>query len=115
MSIGVDYTRRERFWLWALAAFGFLGLNGAFVYGSLVRPGLLESALSNPVAVAFIAEALILVAVLAYLFARWGVSRLAWGWFVLLSLLGGLAFAIPVALLVPGRGRRGGELTGRSS
>ncbi len=44
-------------------------------------------------------EALVLVAALGYLFGRWGVSRLGWGWFVFLSLLGSLAFAIPVALL----------------
>lgn len=63
------YTNTERFWLAALGVFGF------------------------------IVEALVLVGVFAYLFKRWGVSRLGWGWFVFLSLLGSIAFAIPVVLL----------------
>lgn len=100
------YGPRERFWLWALAVVGFVGVNGAFVYGAVIRPELLRAALANPVALAFMAEALILVAVLAYLFRKWRVSRIGWGWFVLLSFLGSLAFAVPVALLFP---RSGGE------
>lgn len=100
----VEYTRAERLWLWALAAFGFLGVNGVFVWSLLHRPDALREALANPIAAAFVAEAMVLVAVLAWLFRRWGVSRLGWGWFVLLSLVGSLAFAIPVALLFPRRG-----------
>lgn len=93
------YAPRERFWLAVLAVFGFAVLNGAFMYGLLFRPDALASALANPIAVAFIAEALILVGVLAYLLEKWGVTRLHWGWFVGLSLAGGLAFALPVVLL----------------
>ena len=93
------YTARERFALWLLGAGGLVGLNGAFVYGLIVSPGSLRAALSNPVAVAFILEALALVVVLAYLLGKWGLLRIRWGWFVVLSLLGGLAFALPVALL----------------
>lgn len=37
--------------------------------------------------------------VLAYLFRRWGVSRIPWPWFVLLSLVGSLLFALPAVLL----------------
>jgi hypothetical protein len=100
------YSRVERVWLTGLAIFGFVALNGAFAYGILFEPQAMTVALSNPIAAAFIVEALILVALLAYLFDRWGVSRLHWSWFVLLSLLGGLAFSIPVALLVSDRGRK---------
>jgi hypothetical protein len=103
MRYPIDYTRAERFWLTLLGVFGFLAVNGAFAYGMLFEPDALETALSNPVAAAFIVEALILVGVLAYLFERWGVSRLGWGWFVVLSLLGSMAFAIPVVLLFPRR------------
>ena len=48
---------------------------------------------------------LVLVGFLAWLLRKWGVSRLGWGWFVLLSFLGSLAFAIPVVLLFPRRER----------
>jgi hypothetical protein len=86
----------------ALGAFGFLAVNGAFAYGLLYQPDALKAALTNPVAAAFIVEALVLVGVFAYLFERWG-GRLGWGWFVFLSLLGSTAFAIPVVLLLPRR------------
>ena len=55
--------------------------------------------MSNPLALAFISEALVLVGVVAYLLSKWGVSRMSWQWFVILSLLGSIAFALPVVLL----------------
>ena len=95
----IIYTARERLWLSALGAVGFVVLNGAFVYGLVARPEALAAAMANPVAAAFIVEALMLTGALAYLLPRWGLCRLHWGWFVALSLLGGLAFAVPVVLL----------------
>ncbi|MGD2046680.1 MAG: hypothetical protein PVH96_10685 [Gemmatimonadota bacterium] len=86
--------------LWGLAVVGFLGVNGAFVYG-LLRPDVLQQALSNPLALAFMVEAMLLMGALAYLLAKWQVNRLHWAWFVLLSLLGSMAFALPVVLLWP--------------
>jgi hypothetical protein len=100
----VVYSRRERMFLALLAVFDFVGLNGAFVYGLLTRPDALSSALANPIAAAFIIEALVLAGVLAYLLRKWGASQLHWGWFVVLSLIGGIAFALPVALLWAGNG-----------
>ncbi len=99
-SVGeeVQYSPRERFWLWTLAVFGFVTVNGAFVYG-LFQPGALAEAMANPIALAFQLEAMVLVGVFAYLLSRWGVSRLSWRWFVILSLLGSIAFALPVVLL----------------
>jgi len=110
MNDAVEYSKRERFWLQSLAVIGFLGVNGAFIYGLIIDPTALAASLSNPVSAAFIAEALVLVGVLAYLLRRWRVTQLAWGWFVALSLLGSLAFALPIALLWR---RRGGFSPGR--
>ena len=56
-------------------------------------------------ALAFGAEAALLVVTLAWLFRKRRLTRLHWGWFVVLSLLGSLAFAVPVALLLPPRDR----------
>jgi hypothetical protein len=103
MDTDVVYSRRERFWLVVLALVGLVGLNGAFLYGMFARPDALADALANPIALAFMLEALIMVGVLAYLLGRWGVMTLHWGWFVALSFIGGIAFALPVVLLWPRR------------
>lgn len=110
MQIDKSYSRNERFWLWTLGTFGFVGINGTFLFSVLYQPELLEAALSNPVAAAFIVEAVVLVGVFAYLFQKWGVSRLGWGWFVFLSYLGSMAFAIPIVLLIKGRRRQAGAI-----
>jgi hypothetical protein len=101
----IPYSAAERFWLCALAAAGFIGVNGAFFYGVFARPGALEAALSNPVSLAFAIEALLLLVALAYLLHRSGVSRLSWRWFLFLSLAGSMAFALPVMFLWRGRKR----------
>jgi len=106
MVNGTTYSQRERFWLWCASAFGFLGVNAAFLYGALWRPEVLATALANPIAVAFIVEAFVLMGLLAYLLGKWGVARLHWGWLVGLSLVGSLAFALPIVLLWP-RGAEG--------
>ena len=101
----VHYSAGERRWLAALALVGVAGLNGVFVWALVSRPDLLWAALENPVALAFIVEALVMTGVLAYLLTRWNVSRLHWAWFVALALVGGLAFAIPTVLLWSDRRR----------
>lgn len=95
----LNYSARERFWLLLVAALVGVGANGAFLYGLLFRTGALADALTNPLAAPFMFEALMMVGLLAYLFRKWGVSRLSWGWFVALSLLGGVAFAVPIAIV----------------
>jgi hypothetical protein len=107
-----SYSPRERAGLWLLASLGLAGINGAFLVG-LATPGALSAALSNPVSLAFIVEAFVLVGLLAYLIDKWGVATLEWPWLVALSLLGGLAFAVPVVILWRRPGREGvDELNG---
>ena len=67
----------------------------------LLQPGVLQEAFSNPVALAFMVEAMLLMGAFAYLLTRWKVNRLHWAWFILLSMLGSMAFALPVVLLWP--------------
>jgi hypothetical protein len=104
MTEPIRYSRGERFALWCLSVAGFAGLNSVFVYGLVARPDWIRSAQTNPISAVFIGEALLLTGVLAWLLAKWGVSRLHWGWFVALSLLGSMAFALPIVLLWPRRG-----------
>ena len=97
------YTARERFWLWVLSAWGLLVVNGMFLYALVWHPEAAAQALENPLAAAFMLETVVLLGVLAYLLHRWKLSSLHWGWFVGLSLLGSIAFALPAVLLWPGR------------
>ena len=99
MTDAIAYSPRERAWLGAIAVAGMLVLNGVFCYCVLIRPDLVAGALSNPVSLAFIVEALLMTGMLAYLFRKWRVSFIGSGWFVALALVGGLAFAVPIAAL----------------
>jgi len=99
----VEYTPNERLALIVIAAVGLIALNGVFLYGVLFHAELITNALKNPISCAFVVEAFVLMGVLAYLLAKWGVSRVHWGWFVVLSVAGGLAFALPVVLLITER------------
>ena len=99
MTAEIEYSDRERFWLWCLAIFGIVALNGAFIYGWLFQPDAMVNAITNPISLAFIVEAFVLLGVFAYLLTKWGVSQLHWGWFVALWFLGSMAFALPVVLL----------------
>ena len=101
----MEYSRAERLWLMVLGAVGLFGINGVFLWSLSARPGALDDALSNPLALAFVVEAMLLVVTLAGLLRRWGLTRLGGGWFVLRAVLGSLVFAIPVALLFPRRDR----------
>ena len=95
----VPYSPTERSWLVALAVAGFVGVNGAFFYGLVTQPGNLKAALTNPISLAFLVEALLMLVALTYLLGRWGVSQLSWRWFLSLSIVGSMAFALPVVLL----------------
>jgi hypothetical protein len=93
------YSAQERFWLWAIAIVTGAGLNGVFLYATGADPRALQAALTNPISAAFIVEALLLMVVLAWLLPKWGVSRVSRKTFIVLCLAGGVAFALPVALL----------------
>lgn len=97
--MNIEYTPRERIGLIIFGIVGFFGLNALFGYALLTRPQAMWEAFENPVSLVFIFEAFMLLGLFAYLFGKWGVSRVGWKAFVLLSLLGSMAFAVPVVLL----------------
>lgn len=83
-----------------LAAVGLLGLNGAFVYYALVEPNTLADAYRNPVSLVFMLEAFVMVGFGAWTMWMLGLKRPGWISFVVLSLVGGLAFSVPAILLL---------------
>ena len=83
-------------WLLIVALIGNLLPGGLFLYWLINDSSSLSAALSDRLAIAFFLDLLISTFVLAYLFARKPLGPIKWPWFVALSLLGTLAFAIPL-------------------
>ena len=86
----MEYSTKERFFLWILAAIGFFGLNIAFGYGLLFQPEIIMEALKNPIAVAFICEAFLITVALGYLLPKWGVTKLRCRWVACIARMMGL-------------------------
>ena len=100
-------SQTQRRVLIAVALLGLLGPNGVFVYYALARWDALLGAMQHPVTLAFVIDALAAMALLAVGIARWPLGRWGWKAFVLLSLVGGLAFSIPAFVVMnSSRGER---------
>jgi hypothetical protein len=85
-------------WLVFLAVVGLLAPGGLFLYWLINDYTSLSAALSDRMAVAFFLDLLMSTLLLAYLFAKRPPGPIKWPWFVALSLLGTLAFGIPLFL-----------------
>lgn len=103
------YSSLERTALIGIALLGAIGLNGAFVYALVVQPDLVRDALTNPVSLAFVIEAFVVMGLLAVYLRRWGAAERSGALFVLLALLGGIAFALPVHMLWKRRAAEQGQ------
>lgn len=86
--------------MWIAAAIGLLGINGIFLYSIIFRPELVKEALGNLYAMVFIIEAFILLPLLCFLIAIARLKSPNWLGFLVLSLLGSLAFSIPFSILL---------------
>ena len=79
-----------------LALFGLVVPNGLFLYWLFYEYDGLVRVLQNKLAIAFIVDAFLTMGLLAYSFAKNPPGRVGWHWFVVLSLLGGLGFSLPL-------------------
>jgi hypothetical protein len=84
--------------LLAIALFGLVVPNGLFLSWLVQDFSSVGEVLGNKLALAFMLDALMATALLAYLFAVKPPGPRRWPWFVALSLLGGLGFSIPFYL-----------------
>jgi hypothetical protein len=96
----------ERMMLLIVAILGAVGLNGVFLYVLLARPELWQAALQDPIAWVLMIEALLVTGVFGWWLARKRRQRPGGLWFVVASLLGGLAFSLPFVILAADRDRR---------
>jgi len=83
-------------WLVPVAVIGLLAPGGLFLYWLVHDYSSLSAALSDRMGVAFFLDLLMSTFILAYLFARRPLGPVKWPWFIVLSLLGTLAFGIPL-------------------
>ncbi len=70
--------------------------NGFFLYWLLYEYDGLASVARNNLALAFMMDAFLAMVLLAYYFARKPIGRVKWYWFVVLSIVGGLVFSLPL-------------------
>ncbi|MEX0681775.1 MAG: hypothetical protein WD097_10380 [Balneolales bacterium] len=96
-----------------IAVFGLIVPNGAFLYYLFIDTSVLVMALSNPVAVVFMSEALVLMVVFAWLIHRLNFQSPGWLAFVIMSLVGSMAFSVPAYLYLISRKIRREAVTGK--
>ena len=79
-----------------IALFGLVVPNGFFLYWLLYEYDGLANVAQNKLALAFIMDAFLAMGLLAFAFARKPLGRVKWYWFIVLSILGGLGFSLPL-------------------
>ncbi len=82
-------------WLVLLALVGNLVPGGLFLYSLFNDYPSLAAAFSDRLALAFLIDLVMSTFLLAWLFAQKPLGPVKWPWFVVLTFLGTLAFAIP--------------------
>ena len=107
----MNLHKRHRIILGAVAVIGLVGVNGVFLYSVIFRPDLVEQALGNLYAMVFIAEAFILLPLFSFLISIAKLKSPNWFGFLVLSLLGSLAFSIPFSILLWARKRDNVQLS----
>ena len=79
-----------------VAAFGLVVPNGFFVYWLFNDYRGLGPVLQDRLALGFILDVAVALAILTVYFARRPIGPVGWPWFVLLSFMGGLGFSLPL-------------------
>jgi hypothetical protein len=79
-----------------VSLFGLIVPNGLFLYWLFVEFDGLRAVFENRLALAFIIDAVITLVLVAVYFAKRPIGRVSWQTFVLLSLIGGLGFSLPL-------------------
>jgi hypothetical protein len=89
-----------------MALLGFTVPNGYFLYWLFYEFDGFGPVLNDHLAMGFILDCLVAVALLAYYFARHPAGPVRWPWFVVLSFAGGLGFSLPLFWWLNDRARR---------
>ena len=82
----------------AISVFGFIMINLPFLYFAIFDTATYEVGMSNGLALVFIGEAFLLMLFLAYLIRANGWNKPGWKTFIILSIVGSMAFSVPFYL-----------------
>ena len=100
------FTETQEKLLLGLSIFGLIVPNGVFLYYAFAAQETLHSAMANPVSLVFIIEAFVLMFLFAWLIHRQGIKSPGRFAFVLMSLIGSMAFSVPACLYLASRKAR---------
>ena len=79
-----------------LALLGFVVPNGFFLYWLFFEFDGMAGVLQDKLALGFMLDVLLVLVILGVYFARRPIGPVKWYWFIVLSLLGGLGFSLPL-------------------
>ena len=86
-----------------LSIIGFVVINIPFLYYTLIVREVYSQAINNEIALLFMSEAFLLMFFIAFLIAKMNMKKPGWLFFIVISLLGSLAFSIPFQLYLIAR------------
>jgi hypothetical protein len=98
----LTFSSRSRAFLLLVSILGFTVPNGVFLWFAFTQFSAISTTLTDPVALVFIVEAFVLMFLLAWLVHRSG-ARPGWLAFIVMSLIGSLAFSVPAWLWLASR------------
>lgn len=78
-----------------IALFGLLVPNGIFIYWLFTEYRSPADFVNNKLALGFILDCFLAVALIAVWFAKNPIGKIKWYWFIVFSLIGGLGFSLP--------------------
>jgi hypothetical protein len=96
----IKLSKKQQILLWCISVIGLIGVNGLFLYALVFIPEQITSAFNNVISIAFILEALLLLLLLCFLVSVVKFKSPGWPGFLLLSILGSLAFSIPFSIIM---------------
>lgn len=96
----------------SLSILGLVFINIPFLYIAGFKHEVYQEAMSNGLALVFMAEALFLMFLAAFLISRLGYKKPGWKSFIVLSILGSLAFSVPFFLYLYSKNPKGESPSG---
>ena len=92
----VPLSSRSRFLILLFAIVTFVGPNGMFLYYAFSRPELMQQANANPIALAFMIEAMMMLGLFLVFIWRKSKSVAKVLLYLFLSFIGSLAFSVAI-------------------